>query len=394
MRSRTVPSWATVTGRLTAQPLRPGSRGDVAWDGTGIVSTQQRSLVSSDATNVADLLDGRAPVMAREARRTPERDPGAGRPRLEAEAVPVGALERMCGHALQVAGSVQWAQVVVAVRGAAPVVASAGDVSPTTAEALARGPRTAACRSGTTVVVDDVAADPRWTGLRDGTRTPASLLVLPLPGGDGALTLASDTRAAFDAATRAVAAELARHVHRLLTPSSDSETAVRARDVVVAARALLSRHHGITPDAAFDMLLERAGDDSILACAEQVVDELVQEQTAGPVHPAEPANVRRALAYLEEHATEDVDVADVAAAAGLGTRGLQMAFRRWRATTPLAHLRGIRLAGAHEELLAADSRDGRTVADIASRWRFTHPGRFSVAYRQRYGCSPSETLRA
>jgi AraC-like DNA-binding protein len=359
------------------------------------VSTEQHSPGSSAATGLADLLDGRAPVMAREARRAPERDPGAGRPRLEADAVPVGALERMCGHALQVAGSVQWAQVVVAVRGAAPVVASAGDVSPTTAEALARGPRTAACRSGTTVVVDDVAADPRWTGLRDGTRTPASLLVLPLPGGDGALTLASDTRAAFDAATRAVAAELARHVHRLLTPS-DSETGVRARDLVVAARALLSRHHGITPDAAFDLLLERASEAgaSILACAEQVVDELGQEQAVGPVHPAEPANVRRALAYLEEHATEDVDVADVAAAAGLGTRGLQMAFRRWRATTPLAHLRDVRLAGAHEELRAADPRDGRTVADIASRWRFTHPGRFSVAYRRRYGCSPSETLRA
>ena len=56
-------------------------------------------------------------------------------------------------------------------------------------------------------------------------------------------------------------------------------------------------------------------------------------------------------------------------------------------------LRDVRLAGAHEELRAADPRDGRTVADIASRWRFTHPGRFSVAYRRRYGCSPSATLR-
>ena len=267
-------------------------------------------------------------------------------------------------------------------------------MSPTTAEALARGPRAAACRSGTTVVVDDVAADPRWTGLRDGTRTPASLLVLPLPGGDGALTLASDTRAAFDAATRAVAAELARHVHRLLTPS-DSEAAVRARDLVVAARALLSRHHGITPDAAFDLLLERAGErPRSWRARSRWSTSSVRSRPPAPIHPAEPANVRRALAYLEEHATEDVDVADVAAAAGLGTRGLQMAFRRWRATTPLAHLRDIRLAGAHEELLDADSRDGRTVADIASRWRFTHPGRFSVAYRRRYGCSPSETLRA
>lgn len=340
----------------------------------------------------------RAQVMAREARRAQERDHGAGRPRLEADAVPVDALERLCGHALQVASSVQWAQVAVTVRRAEPVLVSAGDVPSTTAEALARGPRTAACRSGTTVVVDDVAADPRWTGLRDGTRTPASLLVLPLPGGDGALTLASDTPRAFDPATRAVAAELARHVHRLLTPS-DTETAdpaVRARDLVVAARALLSRHHAITPDAAFDVLLERArsADESILTCADRVVDELGQAPADGAAHPAEPANMRRALAYLEEHAAEDVDVGDVAAAAGLGTRGLQMAFRRWRHTTPLAHLRDVRLARAHDELRAADPRDGRTVADIAAHWRFTHPGRFSVAYRRRYGCSPSETLRA
>ena len=187
-------------------------------------------------------------------------------------------------------------------------------------------------------------------------------------------------------------------MHRLLgaTDAEAADPAVRARDLVVAARALLSRHHAITPEAAFEVLLERAADagHSILDCAEQVVDELGQEPAEGPAHPAEPANMRRALAYLEEHAAEDVDVADVAAAAGLGTRGLQMAFRRWRGTTPLAHLRDVRLARAHDELRAADPRDGRTVADIAAHWRFTHPGRFSVAYRRRYGCSPSETLRA
>jgi AraC-like DNA-binding protein len=30
---------------------------------------------------------------------------------------------------------------------------------------------------------------------------------------------------------------------------------------------------------------------------------------------------------------------------------------------------------------------------VALRWGFTHYGRFAAQYRQRFGCSPSQTLR-
>ncbi|WP_018333374.1 helix-turn-helix domain-containing protein [Actinomycetospora chiangmaiensis] len=33
------------------------------------------------------------------------------------------------------------------------------------------------------------------------------------------------------------------------------------------------------------------------------------------------------------------------------------------------------------------------MAAIASRWGFTHPGRFSIEYRQVFGRPPGETLR-
>ena len=42
----------------------------------------------------------------------------------------------------------------------------------------------------------------------------------------------------------------------------------------------------------------------------------------------------------------------------------------------------------------AGRRSRRSVADIASHWGFTHLGRFAAAYRERYGCVPSETLRS
>ena len=106
-----------------------------------------------------------------------------------------------------------------------------------------------------------------------------------------------------------------------------------------------------------------------------------------------PATVRRAIAYLEEHAADAVTLADVATAARTGPRGLQAAFRRHLDTTPMAHLRRIRLDRAHRDLLAADPGHGATVGAIARQWGFTHLGRFAAAYRDTYGTSPAETLR-
>jgi AraC-like DNA-binding protein len=243
------------------------------------------------------------------------------------------------------------------------------------------------------VAVDDTALDARWPALgADGVR---SVVALPL-GVWGVLTFTADAPGAFDDATRAVAREIAGHGTGLLAGEGAGVTeAVRARQLVVTASTLLARRQDLDPSDGLDALLERAvtAGSSVLAAAEHVLDELGLPGDGGRPHAPEPATLRRALAHLEEHAAEDVDVADVARAAGLGVRGLQMTFRRWRGTTPLGHLREIRLARAHEELRASDPRD-TTVADIATRWHFTHPGRFSVTYRERYGCSPSATLRA
>lgn len=106
-----------------------------------------------------------------------------------------------------------------------------------------------------------------------------------------------------------------------------------------------------------------------------------------------PAAIRRATAYMEAHAGEPITPADIAAAARLGVRGLQLAFRRHVGTTPTAHLRRVRLEHAHRELQAADPARGDTVAVIARRWGFGNPGRFATDYAAAYGLPPSRTLR-
>jgi AraC-like DNA-binding protein len=114
-------------------------------------------------------------------------------------------------------------------------------------------------------------------------------------------------------------------------------------------------------------------------------------RSSGDVRP--PA-VRRAMAYLEDAAAEDVRISDVAAAARLSTRALQEAFRQYLDTTPMAYLKSVRLARAHTDLRQASVDGGVTVAAVAYRWGFANLGRFAADYRRKFGRSPGEVLRA
>ncbi|MET7992140.1 helix-turn-helix transcriptional regulator [Amycolatopsis sp. NPDC005232] len=105
------------------------------------------------------------------------------------------------------------------------------------------------------------------------------------------------------------------------------------------------------------------------------------------------AAVRRAVAFIENSAAEDVGLTRIAEAAGLSARGLQQAFRRHLDTTPLAYLRRVRLDHAHRELLAS-SPAATTVSRIATRWGFANPGRFAAEHRREFGSEPKDVLRS
>ncbi|WFE44038.1 helix-turn-helix transcriptional regulator [Verrucosispora sp. WMMD1129] len=108
---------------------------------------------------------------------------------------------------------------------------------------------------------------------------------------------------------------------------------------------------------------------------------------------ATTATLRRATAFIEEYADRDIGAADIAAAAQVSLRTLQLAFRRHLDTTPMAHLRRVRLDRAHRDLVQADPRQ-ETVSAIASRWGFLSHSRFTARYHATYGFPPSRTLHA
>lgn len=103
--------------------------------------------------------------------------------------------------------------------------------------------------------------------------------------------------------------------------------------------------------------------------------------------------VGRAVAFIESNPDRPMTVGDIARAAYVSPRAVQIAFRRHLDTTPMAYLRRVRLDRAHSDLAAATPTDGTTVTAVAARWGFGSPSRFAADYRRAYGRAPQQTLR-
>jgi transcriptional regulator GlxA family with amidase domain len=95
---------------------------------------------------------------------------------------------------------------------------------------------------------------------------------------------------------------------------------------------------------------------------------------------------------MREHLSEPIAIPDVAEAAGLSVRGLQLVFQRRFATTPLMHLRQMRLEAARQSLLE-HADEGTTVAETARRFGYTNSGRFATHYRNEFGEAPGAALQ-
>lgn len=115
------------------------------------------------------------------------------------------------------------------------------------------------------------------------------------------------------------------------------------------------------------------------------------ERLARAGSPAIPGIVRRAEAYIRAHLEDPIALHEVAEAAGCSVRSLQLGFRRFRETTPLAAIRHARLEAVREVLRSGETRG--TVTGLALRFGFTNPGRFAHLYKEAFGEAPLDALR-
>lgn len=103
-----------------------------------------------------------------------------------------------------------------------------------------------------------------------------------------------------------------------------------------------------------------------------------------------PRALRRACEYVEAHLGEPISVVDVACAASVGVRALELGFAKHFNQSPSRYIRNRRLDAAKEDLSASGGR--ANVAAVALKWGLSNPGQFSRSYRERFGELPSRTI--
>ncbi|MGV2977003.1 AraC family transcriptional regulator [Roseibium alexandrii] len=122
----------------------------------------------------------------------------------------------------------------------------------------------------------------------------------------------------------------------------------------------------------------------------------VQENTASALLSRETSQsgsaiLKRAVDMIRDRMREDISLIDLARHAGTTPRNLQIVFKREMDLTPVQYLQQCRLNLARHLLLA---RNGDIpVSDVAELSGHRHLGRFSLAYKKRFGESPKATAR-
>lgn len=125
---------------------------------------------------------------------------------------------------------------------------------------------------------------------------------------------------------------------------------------------------------------------------ERVVDLVLRD--ADQQRPGELAleRARNLEAWIDAHLGDPISMGTLCRVAGVGERCLQKSFLYRRGISPMRFVAERRLLAAHQWL--ADGSHAGTVTEAGLRFGFTHLGRFSVAYRQTLGESPSQTRAA
>jgi AraC-like DNA-binding protein len=235
-------------------------------------------------------------------------------------------------------------------------------------------------------------------GTRSVVRTPSSVglypiaalrrhEVCPVDGNYAATTLR------FEASlVTKVMADILEH-QRLttldLTPLVDLSTGV-GQSLQSLARTIASGLHGEQLLMRSPRALVLLSEATLRLIFENVPHGLIDRLDRG-CQEGTPRHIRAAIDYMRANLHLPLAMADVAAAAGVSLRSIELGFRRFLDTTPLAYLRRIRLDAVHAELSLP--QNSLLVHEVAAKWGFLHMGHFAAQYRSVFGVSPSETVR-
>jgi AraC-like DNA-binding protein len=138
-----------------------------------------------------------------------------------------------------------------------------------------------------------------------------------------------------------------------------------------------------TADSEVGVLYERIVAKKLLAMlASNVLRVIPKREEAGGFEA-----VRQ---FIEEHLRADISVEQLMTVARVSERSLYLLFERHVGLSPRDYMRQRKLERVHAHLQLTTAR---SVTEVALDHGFVHLGRFSEAYRKRFGELPSQTWR-
>lgn len=131
-------------------------------------------------------------------------------------------------------------------------------------------------------------------------------------------------------------------------------------------------------------------EDGLIAALVMAINETVANSEPGRLDRAH-AGMSRAEEYLLAHLCDPVSRTELAQIAGVSIRTLSRAFLRCHGMGPMAFLKLHRLDAARRDLLLGEPGKTR-ITDIALRYGFGQPSKFSADYNAAFNETPSDTL--
>lgn len=105
-----------------------------------------------------------------------------------------------------------------------------------------------------------------------------------------------------------------------------------------------------------------------------------------------PYYIKKAQAYIVEHAEHNLTPWDVAQASCISLRSLYAGFKTYLHCTPMEYIRNTKLTKIRAELERHDA-PAISIAAVTSKYGISHFGHFAASYRRMFGELPRDTLR-
>ena len=99
----------------------------------------------------------------------------------------------------------------------------------------------------------------------------------------------------------------------------------------------------------------------------------------------------KARKILEENVTNIYKITDLIQELHISGRTLQYSFQEHLGMTPKQYLQYLRLSAIRKELLSA-RYEKKNISDIIAKYGYFHPSSFTVAYKNFFGETPTQTL--